>query len=85
MKRVHVHLSVPNLEQAVGFYSALFGSPPSLQRSDYAKWLLDDPKLNFALSQLGHGAGLDHLGLQTESRKELRAMTYALKRANVTV
>ncbi|NQD93151.1 glyoxalase/bleomycin resistance/dioxygenase family protein [Pseudomonas sp. CrR25] len=85
MKRFHVHLSVTDLARSVSFYSALFGQPPSLERPQYAKWLLQDPGLNFALSQRGHGAGLDHLGLQAESPEQLQAMTLELENAGLRV
>lgn len=85
MKRFHVHLSVADLAQSVSFYSSLFGTGPVVQKADYAKWMLDDPRLNFALSQLGHAPGLDHLGLQVDSQEELQAMTAAMKSANLMV
>ena len=58
MKRLHVHVSVEDIEQSVGFYSALFASQPSVQKSDYAKWMLDDPRVNFAISTRGRAPGL---------------------------
>jgi hypothetical protein len=61
MKRLHVHVSVDNLDQSVGFYSTLFAA--SVLKSDYAKWMLDDPRVNFAISARSGGAGLDHLGI----------------------
>lgn len=85
MKRFHVHLSVQDLSASVPFYSALFGTPPTVQRSDYAKWMLDEPRVNFAISQLGHAPGLDHLGFQVESESELQAMTSALRGADLAV
>jgi len=85
MKRFHVHLSVSDLARSEAFYSTLFGVRPSVRRPDYAKWMLDDPKVNFAISQLGHGPGLDHLGLQVESTAELQAMTESFKNADFAV
>lgn len=85
MKRLHVHVAVENLSQSVGFYSTLFGSEPSVQKDDYAKWMLDDPRVNFAISQRGAVApGLDHLGIQVESDGELRALSGQLKAAGET-
>jgi len=66
MKRFHVHIAVHNLVESIGFYSALFGTEPNVAKPDYAKWQLDDPRINFAISQRGAKAGLDHLGIQVE-------------------
>ena len=63
MKRLHVHVSVEDLSRSIGFYSALFASEPSVVKSDYAKWMLEDPRVNFAISTRGRAAGLDHLGI----------------------
>ena len=71
MKRFHVHLGVPDLPASIRFYSGLFGMAPAVQKDDYAKWMLDDPRVNFAISQRGAAAGLNHLGLQAESAEEL--------------
>ena len=71
MKRMHVHVAVENLEQAVGFYSVLFAAGPTVVKADYAKWMLDDPRVNFAVSTRGRAPGLDHLGIQVESEAEL--------------
>jgi catechol 2,3-dioxygenase-like lactoylglutathione lyase family enzyme len=71
MKRFHVHLGVPDLAASIRFYSDLFGMPPTVQKPDYAKWMLDDPRVNFAISNGGGRAGLNHLGLQAESADEL--------------
>ena len=68
MKRVHIHVSVANLEHAVGFYSALFEMKPAIFKHDYAKWMLDDPRVNFAISTRGREPGLDHLGIQAENQ-----------------
>jgi catechol 2,3-dioxygenase-like lactoylglutathione lyase family enzyme len=71
MKRFHVHLGVPDLAASIHFYSGLFGMAPTVQKADYAKWMLDDPRVNFAISQRGGTPGLNHLGLQAESADEL--------------
>src|ERR1700736_3681691 len=72
MKRIHVHVGVEDLEQSIGFYSALFATQPSVVKTDYAKWMLDDPRVNFAISTRGRQPGLDHLGIQVESADELQ-------------
>ncbi len=72
MKRFHVHVAVENLDQSIRFYSTLFAAEPTVLRPDYAKWMLDDPRVNFAISQRGRTAGLDHLGLQVDSREEVK-------------
>src|SRR6516162_4302246 len=77
MKRMHVHVGVEDLEKAIGFYSALFATQPSVVKPDYAKWMLDDPRVNFAISTRGRQAGLDHLGIQVESQDELKEAVYA--------
>jgi catechol 2,3-dioxygenase-like lactoylglutathione lyase family enzyme len=88
MKRFHVHIVVDSLEQSMGFYSRLFGQEPSVVKPDYAKWMLDDPRVNFAISKrdgrVGQ-AGLDHLGFQMDSTNELHAMTAQLQSAGLTV
>lgn len=81
MKRLHVHVAVEDLAQSVGFYSTLFGAEPVVLKGDYAKWMLDDPKVNFAISERGHAAGLDHLGIQVESADELAELAGRLKAA----
>jgi catechol 2,3-dioxygenase-like lactoylglutathione lyase family enzyme len=82
MKRFHIHVGVKNLEEAVNFYSTLFGAHPVKLKSDYAKWLLDDPKLNFAISTRSENAGIDHLGIQVDSDEELGELTSRLKNAD---
>lgn len=74
MKRFHVHLSVDDLTQSIGFYSKLFGQEPSVERSDYAKWMLDDPMVNFAISARGHALGVNHFGFQAEDAAELQTL-----------
>lgn len=71
MKRMHIHVAVDHLQDSIKFYTQLFGNAPSVQKPDYAKWMLDDPRVNFAISQRGAKAGLDHLGIQVESDAEL--------------
>ena len=81
MKRMHVHVSVENIDSAIGFYSALFATKPVVVKSDYAKWMLDDPRVNFAISARGGSPGLDHLGIQVESEDELRDVYGRLREA----
>ena len=82
MKRMHVHVSVGNIGSAIGFYSALFASQPSVVKSDYAKWMLEDPRVNFAISTgAGHGTGISHLGIQAEDEGELAEVYDRLARA----
>jgi predicted enzyme related to lactoylglutathione lyase len=72
MKRMHVHVGVEDLDRAISFYSALFATQPAVVKPDYAKWMLDDPRVNFAISTRGKQPGLDHLGIQVESQAELQ-------------
>src|ERR1700757_3053588 len=85
MKRLHVHVSVEDIQQSVGFYSALFASQPSVVKSDYAKWMLEDPRVNFAISTRGREPGLDHLGIQVESSDELQEVYGRLRQAGGNV
>ena len=85
MKRFHVHISVDSIEESTKFYSTLFGQAATVLKTDYAKWMLDDPRINFAISQRGAKTGLDHLGLQLESQDELHAMTAQLNNAGLAV
>jgi hypothetical protein len=82
MKRMHVHIAVENLPEAIGFYSMLFATEPAVVRSDYAKWMLDDPHLNFAISSRGRNPGLDHLGIQVENQTELQEVYGRLRNAD---
>ena len=82
MKRMHVHISVADLEASIRFYSELFAAQPSLRKADYAKWMLEDPRVNFAISQRGTAAGIEHLGIQVEDRAELEEVYARLKRAD---
>jgi catechol 2,3-dioxygenase-like lactoylglutathione lyase family enzyme len=72
MKRLHIHVGVSDLDQSIGFYSTLFGTEPSVVKPDYAKWMLDDPRVNFAVSSGKHARnGIEHLGIQAEDGAEL--------------
>jgi lactoylglutathione lyase len=71
MKRFHVHVAVENLGKSVRFYSELFGMKPTVERPDYAKWMIADPRVNFAISSRGHKPGVNHLGFQAENPAEL--------------
>lgn len=84
MKRMHVHVAVDNLNQAIGFYSTLFAAQPSVVKPDYAKWMLDDPRVNFAISQRAAKAGIDHLGIQAENSDELEDIGSRLAQADVS-
>jgi catechol 2,3-dioxygenase-like lactoylglutathione lyase family enzyme len=81
VKRLHVHVAVENLEESVEFYSVLFGGQPSVRKADYAKWMLDDPRVNFAISARGRVSGVDHLGIQVEAREELAEVAGRLRSA----
>ena len=83
MKRFHVHVAVKDLESSIRFYSALFGAEPSVTKSDYAKWMVDDPRINFAISQRGSGIGVNHLGLQVDSDDELELLRAQAERADL--
>ncbi len=74
MKRLHVHVSVDNLADSIKFYSGMFASEPTVLKSDYAKWMLEDPRVNFAISKRGAETGLNHLGSQVESANEPNEM-----------
>lgn len=84
MKRMHLHVSVPDLSRSIGFYSTLFGATPTVVKSDYAKWMLEDPRVNFAISQRGGAAGVDHVGIQAETSAELGELAGRLKAAGET-
>ena len=81
MKRLHVSLGVEDLEASIRFYSTLFGAEPTLRREGYAKWMLEDPRVNFVLDQKGAGRGVDHLGIQVEDETELAEVSDRLKNA----
>jgi len=82
MKRFHVHVSVTDLQQSIGFYSTMFGVEPSVRKNDYAKWMLDDPRVNFAISQRARQPGVNHLGIQVDDADELAALHDRLSRAD---
>jgi predicted enzyme related to lactoylglutathione lyase len=81
MKRLHVHVSVEDITHSIGFYSALFATQPTVVKSDYAKWMLEDPRVNFAISTRGRKPGLDHLGIQVETTDELHEVYGRLRQA----
>ena len=85
MKRLHVHLSVTSVSESVKFYRQFFGCAPAVERDDYAKWMLDDPRVNFAISAKGKGPGLDHLGIQVESQEELQEGSERLQSAALKI
>ena len=85
MKRFHVHARVRDLEQSIAFYSRLFGAEPARRESDYAKWMLEDPRLNFAISTRGGEPGVDHLGFQTDSEEELAELKERARAADMTL
>ena len=82
MKRFHVHVAVPDLAASVRFYSTLFGAEPAVTKSDYAKWMLDDPRINFAISQRGAKVGINQVGFQVDSGEELAALHGQLEAAD---
>lgn len=81
MTRLHVHLKVSDLDRSIGFYSAMFGRSPDKRERDYAKWMLEDPAANIAISESGAEAGVDHVGLQVDDRADLDAIASRLKEA----
>ncbi|HTO43593.1 MAG TPA: ArsI/CadI family heavy metal resistance metalloenzyme [Burkholderiales bacterium] len=83
MKRFHVHVAVDDLDANVRFYSTVFGVAPTVLKNDYAKWMLDDPRVNFALSKRGLNPGLDHLGVQVDSEEELTALRGQVAQAQI--
>ena len=85
MNRFHVHLNVADLPASVGFYTELFGARPTVLEDDYAKWMLEDPRVNFAISNTGRAPGIDHLGIQADSGEALAAIGMRLEAAGGTV
>jgi catechol 2,3-dioxygenase-like lactoylglutathione lyase family enzyme len=83
MKRFHVHISVDDLDANVRFYSNVFGTPPTVLKPDYAKWMLEDPRVNFAISKRALKPGVDHLGVQVESEAELAALCAQVATAEI--
>jgi catechol 2,3-dioxygenase-like lactoylglutathione lyase family enzyme len=85
MKRLHVHVAVDDIAASTRFYSALFSAEPTVLREDYAKWMLDDPRVNFAISHRGAKPGIEHLGIQAETQEELGELFKRLHRAKQPV
>jgi catechol 2,3-dioxygenase-like lactoylglutathione lyase family enzyme len=85
MKRLHVHTAVTDLNEAIRFYSHLFAAEPTVRKDDYAKWMLDDPRVNFAISARGEESGIRHLGIQVESEAELAEVYQRLENAAAPV
>ena len=83
MKRFHVHVAVSDLEASVRFYSSMFASSPTVHKPDYAKWMLDDPRINFAISQRGLAPGVDHLGIQVDSDEALGELRMQVAEAEI--
>jgi catechol 2,3-dioxygenase-like lactoylglutathione lyase family enzyme len=83
MKRFHVHVAVNDLEANVRFYSKVFGTAPTVQKPDYAKWMLEDPRINFAISNRGATPGVDHIGFQVDSDAELSALRKQMAEAEI--
>jgi catechol 2,3-dioxygenase-like lactoylglutathione lyase family enzyme len=85
MKRFHVHTHVQDLPASIAFYSKLFGAAPTRVEADYAKWMLDDPRVNFAISTRGDKAGIDHLGFQTDTEEELAELKARAQAADMAL
>ncbi len=85
MKRFHIHVGVKDINKSVQFYSTLFGQQPSKLKEDYAKWMLEDPRINFAISTRTNDVGVNHLGMQVDSVAELSEITERLKNADLGV
>lgn len=83
MKRFHVHVSVEDLDATIRFYSVVFGTPPTVHKPDYAKWMLEDPRINFAISRQATAPGIDHLGIQVDSGEELAELRAQVARAEI--
>lgn len=85
MKRFHIHVGVEKLDEAIRFYSALFGAEPAKTKPDYAKWMLEDPRINFAISTRANKKGVDHLGIQVDEDGELNELRGRLQKADMAV
>lgn len=85
MKRFHIHLAIERIDDSIKFYSNLFGVVPNIQKHDYAKWMLEDPRLNFAISTRSRQPGLDHMGIQAENEAELKEIATRLKAAAMPI
>jgi catechol 2,3-dioxygenase-like lactoylglutathione lyase family enzyme len=84
MKRLHLHVSVPELDRAIAFYNTLFDAAPTVVKADYAKWMLEDPRVNFAISARERAEGVDHVGIQVDSPEALSELAARLKAAGET-
>lgn len=84
MQRLHLHIAVDDLDRSIGFYSTLFGAQPAVVKDDYAKWMLEDPRVNLAISKRGRAVGIDHVGIQTDTALELSDLAVRLKSAGET-
>lgn len=83
MKRMHIHVGVDNLDASIKFYSTLFDTEPTVTKDDYAKWMLDDPRVNFAILSENHATkGIEHLGIQADSSDELQEVSTRLRKAD---
>jgi len=85
MKRIHIHVGVEKLEESIRFYSAIFGAEPVKTKPDYAKWMVDDPRVNFAISTRASKNGIDHLGIQVDENDELEELRRRVKSADLAV
>ena len=85
MKRIHIHVGVEKLDESIRFYSAVFGAEPVKTKPDYAKWMLEDPRVNFAISTRASKNGVDHLGIQVEENDELEELRERVRAANLAV
>lgn len=83
MKRLHVHVSVKDLSESIRFYSGLFATAPTVEKNDYAKWMLDDPRINFAISTRSDAVGVNHLGIQAENAEELAEIEQRTRAADI--
>mgnify|MGYP000287398350 FL=1 len=83
MKRIHIHIAVNELSKSIGFYSAIFAAQPTIERKDYAKWHLNDPIVNFAISLKGSDCGMNHMGIQVDSESELQEISQRLENAEI--
>lgn len=79
--RMHISVSVEEISKAIEFYTTLFNQPPSIVRDDYAKWMIEDPKVNFAIDRRCGDPGVDHLGIQAETEDELEVITRRMQNA----
>jgi catechol 2,3-dioxygenase-like lactoylglutathione lyase family enzyme len=85
MKRIHIHVGVEKLDESIRFYSAIFGAAPVKTKADYAKWMLEDPRVNFAISTRASKNGVDHLGIQVEENEELEELRGRIRSADLAV